>query len=154
MGETTEAYEAWTRPWRVVGWLLLAAWVVAMVGAKPVPVPRQEAMDEDLFGLPVTVWEFDAPWRVETWALVLAGVVFVVTLGVLVRGPQPLRMTRTAWVFPIVLVPVLAVPAYLLFGGPARVGGVPGSPERWPWYFGATVALFLEWATSALVARF
>src|SRR5690606_31567169 len=32
VGETNDEYEAWTRPWRIAGGVLLTGWVVAVVG--------------------------------------------------------------------------------------------------------------------------
>lgn len=150
MGETNKEHGAWTRRWRVTGGLLLTGWVVAVVAARPKRVPRQEAMDEEFWGLG-TFWAFDVPMHVEPWAMVLFLVVLLATLGLVVRGPQPLRLTRGGWVWPILVMPEIAVPVYLLLGGPTGVGGVPRRAERWDWMAGVVLALVVNYVLGRLV---
>lgn len=151
MGETKDEYEAWTRPWRVAGWLLLTGWLVAVVGARPKLVPRQEAMEESFWGLG-TFWAFDVPMHVEPWAMALFLVVLLATVGLLVRGPQPLRLTRGGWAWPMLLMPELVVPVYLILGGPTGVGGAPRRAERWDWMLGVALALVVSFVLTRLFA--
>ena len=55
-------------------------------------------------------------------------VLFVGTLS-MILGPRPWRATRWAWAWLVLLVPLVGVPAYLLFGGPTGLFR-PKPPHR------------------------
>ncbi|HHU40092.1 MAG TPA: hypothetical protein GXZ45_12535 [Propionibacterium sp.] len=82
---------------------------------------------------PITITEVDhrggptwylAGWRVPAW-LGIAGIVSgLLTLGLLIGGPEPLMATRWAWFWAITsVVAVVTIPVFLLWGMP-RTGAI------------------------------
>ena len=65
-------------------------------------------------------------WSVPGALVLLILVLFVDTLS-MILGPRPWRATRWAWL--VLMVPLVGVPAYLLFGGPTGLFR-PKSPHR------------------------
>ncbi|WP_110241076.1 hypothetical protein [Nocardioides gilvus] len=72
----------------------------------------------------------DGGHQLPFWAGILTLLVWWAVLVQIVLGPQPLRATRWAWFWLLVWVPTLAVPAYLLLGGPTGLGGRPRTNFR------------------------
>lgn len=68
-------------------------------------------------------------WGLPAWAGLLHLGVLLGTLFMLVGSPPPWRATRWAWLWVLVLVPPLGIPAYLLLAGPTAPVPSP-SPSR------------------------
>lgn len=92
---------------------------------------------------------FGIEWSVPSWAVLLGGLVAGLgTLTRLVVGPQPWRLTRWAWAWPILLAWPIGVPAFLLFSG--ATGLLPPSdPQR---RVGGLVSLLLTAALTWLIS--
>lgn len=76
---------------------------------------------------------FGAPsargWQVPGWVAVLGLVVFLGTLGLLVRGPEPHRATRWAWFWLLGLAAPLGTLAFLFLGGATSFRPTPARKE-------------------------
>ena len=64
-------------------------------------------------------------WQVPVWVAVGAICLWLLTLGLILRGPVPHRATRAAWVWLVVLAAPVGVPAYLVLGGPTGIRRAP-----------------------------
>ncbi len=70
-----------------------------------------------------TTW-FHYGWKVPAWVTLVGVLVGLLTLALLVTGPQPVRATRWAWFWAIASpVSFVTIPLFLLFGVP-RTGDV------------------------------
>lgn len=64
------------------------------------------------------------------WATILTLFLLLAVFVQIALGPQPRRVTRWGWFWLLLWVPTLAVPAYLLLGGPLGFGGRPRTSFR------------------------
>jgi len=64
-------------------------------------------------------------WRGPTALQPMVAGAFLLTLVFLINGPAPWRATRWAWFWLFITVPLIAMPAYVVLGGP-----LPGRTER------------------------
>ncbi|GGD13544.1 hypothetical protein [Nocardioides daphniae] len=60
---------------------------------------------------------FDVEWGGPTWAMLLGLTVWLGTVTRLMVGPEPWRLTRWGWAWPILLAWPVGVPAFLLLSG-------------------------------------
>lgn len=68
--------------------------------------------------------------QVPGWAAILTLFLLLAVFVQITLGPQPRRATRWGWFWLLLWVPTLAVPAYLLLGGPLGLGGRPRTNFR------------------------
>ena len=104
---------------------LVAEWRVMAPGLQV--VERQEQTGGTIAG-PTDGGE--GGYQMPSWAAVLTLIVTVSVFSQIVLGPRPWRATRWGWFWLLLCAPLLAVPAYLLLGGPTGLGGRPRSTFR------------------------
>lgn len=63
-----------------------------------------------------------AGWSLRGRASIFVGPLWLITLLLVMSGPQPWRATRWAWVWVVLAAPIVGVLAYLLLGGPLGAG--------------------------------
>lgn len=89
-------------------------------------------------------------WRVTGWLLWPILALLVMTLRLLAVSPEPWRATRWGWLWPILVLPVIAPLAFLLLGGPTGAARAPDPRVR---RFGGGWSLVLMFIVSGLINR-
>ena len=89
-------------------------------------------------------------WRVTGWLLWPILALLVMTLRLLAVSPEPWRATRWGWLWPILVLPVIAPLAFLLLGGPTGAARAPAPRVR---RFGGGWSLVLMFIVSGLINR-
>ena len=85
-----------------------------------------------------------AGWQVPVWVAGLSLFFALLTLTLLVSGPEPWRATRWAWFWLVALPSPLGIPAFLLLSGPLPGLPPPRRPRRLTGGWALIAALILN----------
>lgn len=93
-------------------------------------------------------------WQIPRWAGWLSVVVSIGTFALIVAGPPPWRANRWAWFWGLAFAAPVAIPAYLLLGGPTWLRPPPVDAPRVTGGWGFMAALLASLVIGALGAAF